>query len=191
MVDHLRSRSLLQGNNIREWHQSTRIRAYIILPQIARRHTERLIGLHVHAIGTIVEVEIVHVLRSHVDAKRLRYLADGDAHRLRFCTIDLNQLLRIVGRETGEQSRQILALTAGRDDFVSGIIQVLQRVAAKVLQLELESTEATDTLNRGRLKGDNDRARHTKQLRRNSRHYISSRMTFPLTIVNRLQWRED
>src|SRR6185312_5101271 len=97
VVDHLRSRGLLKRNDIREWHQPARFRAYIILPQIACRHAERFISLHVDAVRTIVEVEIVHVLRSHVDAKGLRNLADWDTHRLSFFSVYLDQLLRVVG----------------------------------------------------------------------------------------------
>ncbi len=71
-------------------------------------------------------------------------------------TINLHQLLRIVGREAGEETREIFPLAAGSHDLVRDCVKVLQSIAAQVLQLKLEAAETSDALNRGRLKGDHD-----------------------------------
>ena len=191
VIDHLRSRGLFQRDDIAERHQSVGVRAHVVLPQVARVHAERLIGLHVNAIGTIVEVEVVDVLRTHVDAQRLRHLADGHSDGLGLFAIDLHQLLRIVGGKAGEQSLQVLALAAGGDDLVRNRVEVLQRIAAQVLQLELESAEAADALNRRRFEGHHDRSRNAEQLGRDARHDVAGRVSFAFAVVDRLQRRED
>ena len=104
VIDHLRPGGLLQRDNIAQRHQAVGVGAHVVLPQVARVHAERLIGLHVNAIRAIVEVEIVHILRAHVDAEGLRDLADRHSDGFRLLAIDLHQLLRIVGGEAGEQA---------------------------------------------------------------------------------------
>ncbi len=120
-----------------------------------------------------------------------RDLADGHADGLGLLAIDLHQLLRIVGRIAGEQSGQIGTLPAAGHDLVRNGVQVLQRVAAQVLQLELESAEAADAVDRRRLKGHHDRSGNAEQLWRNTRHDVAGRMSLAFAVVNRLQRSED
>ena len=122
-----------------------------------------LVRLNVDTIGTIVEIEIVHVFRAHVNAERLRDLADGHADGFGLLTIDLDKLLGIVRGVAGEKAAQVLALTAGSDNFVRRGIEILQRVAAEILKLELESAEAADALNGRRLESHDDRARDAEK----------------------------
>src|SRR2546422_1126376 len=110
MIDDLRPRGLVQRHYISERNQAVSVGTHIIISQIACAHAEWLIGLHVYAIRAIVEVEIVHVLRTHVDTERLCDLANRYSDGLRLLAIDLHQLLRIIRGVTGEQSSQILAL---------------------------------------------------------------------------------
>ena len=117
VVDHLRARGVFQRDDVAERHQAVGIGTNVVLPQVRGRHAEGLVGLHVHAVGAIVEIEIVDVLRSHVDAKCLRDLTERHAHGLGLLAIDLHQLLRIVGGEAGEEPDQVLALAAGRQRF--------------------------------------------------------------------------
>ena len=65
---------------------------------------ELLVGLHVDAIRAIIEVEIVHVGRAHVDAQRVGDLRERDVQALGFFAIDGHQILRIIGGKGGEQS---------------------------------------------------------------------------------------
>ena len=103
------------------------------MSQVARIHTKRLIRLHVNPVGTIVEIEIVDVLRTHVHAERLRDLVDRHTNGFGLLTIDLHQLLRIVRCETGEQSSEIRPLAASAHDLMSNSVEVLQGIAAQVL----------------------------------------------------------
>ena len=191
MIDHLRPGRLLQRDDIAERHQAVGVGTHVVLPQVPRVHAERLIGLHVNAIGAIVEVEIVHVLRAHVDAERLRDLADRHSDGLGLFAIDLHQLLRIVGREAGEQSSQILALAAAGNDLVRNRVDVLQRVAAQILQLKLESAEASDAVDGRRFKRHHDGSGNAKKFWRDARHNVAGRVPFALAVVDRLQRSED
>ena len=84
--------------------------------------------------------------------------------RLRLFTVDLAQQLWIVRGIAGEQSSKSVILACLRRDCVRHAINVLKRVAAQVLQLELEAAKAADTLNGGRLEGDDDATRNHHQL---------------------------
>ncbi len=68
--------------------------------------------------------------------------------------------------------------------------EVLQRIAAKVLKLELESAEAADALNGRRFEGHDDRSGNRKQLGRNARNNRRRRMRCAFAAVDRLQRRE-
>src|SRR5262249_24613043 len=69
MADHLRPGGLPQGHDIAERHQAVGVRADIIMAQVAGGHAAGFVRLNVNAIGTIVEIEIVHVVRAHIDAE--------------------------------------------------------------------------------------------------------------------------
>src|SRR4029077_5252539 len=107
----------LQRDNISQGHQAVGLGTNVVLPQVPSIHAERLIGLHVHAVRAIVEVEIVYILRAHIDAERLRDLTDRDSNRFGLFAIDLYQLLWIVRGKAGEQSSQIGALAAAANDL--------------------------------------------------------------------------
>ena len=64
-----------------------------------------LVGLHIDAVGTIVEIEIVHVLRAHVDLERRRDLRERHAEALGLFAVDVHHELRIAGAEGGERAR--------------------------------------------------------------------------------------
>ena len=65
---------------------------------------ELLVGLHVHAIGAIVEIEIVDVGRAHVNLQRVVICWSGTLQAARFLAVDLDHELRIVGGERAEQT---------------------------------------------------------------------------------------
>src|SRR5207237_5168459 len=156
--------SLLQRDDVPERNQAAGVGAHIVFPQVSRGHAERLIGLHVNAIRAIIEVEVVHILRAHVNTQRLSNLADGDANGLGFFAIDLHQLLRIIRRESGEQSSQILPLAAAGNDLVRDGVDVLQGVATQILQFKLKSAKAADAMDYGRLELHHDSSWDTEQL---------------------------
>ena len=146
VIDDLRPGCFLERDDVVQRHQTVGVRPHIILAKVARIHAEGLVGLHVDAVRAVVEVEVVHILRPHVNAQGLGYLADGYADRFGLLTIDLHQLLWIGRRVAGKQSSKVLALAAGGHDLVGDVVQVLESVPAQVLQLELESAEAPDAL---------------------------------------------
>ena len=86
---------------------------------------------------------------------------------------------------------EIVPLAAGTDDLVRDVVEILQRIAAQVLKLELESAEAADALNRRRLERDHDGSGDAEQLGRNARNDVAGRVTFRFALVDRLQRSED
>ena len=126
--------------------------AHIKIVQVLGRHAEWLVGLHKDAIGAVVVVEVVDVLRAHEDAERGGDLRKRNAHRLGLFAIDGDQHLRIVGREGGQQAGQILALSACTHNLVCHAVQVGEGVLALVLKHELEAAVAADAVDGGGLK---------------------------------------
>ena len=108
--NHRRSRALLHGHKIVQRNHLARVGAHVVTVQVACIHAERLVGLHEHAIGAVVVIEVVDVLRAHEDVERCRNLRERNPHRLRLLAVDRHQLLRIVGREGCEQAGQFLVL---------------------------------------------------------------------------------
>src|SRR4029077_112999 len=191
MVDHLRPGRLLQRDNISQGHQAVGLGTNIVLPQVPSIHAERLVGLHVHAVGAIVEVEIVYILRAHVNAEGLRDLTDRHSNSFGLFAIDLYQLLRIVRGEAGEQSSQIGSLAAATNDLVRNGVDILESIATEILQLKLESTKTSQALDRGWFERRHDRSGNREQFWRDSRHNIAGRVSFTFAVVNRLQRSED
>src|SRR5260370_14026460 len=97
----------------------------------------------------------------------------------------------MIGGVDGEQSPQIGALAATADDLVRHRIQVLQRVAAQVLQLKLKSAKTPDAANGGRFERHHDRSRNAKELGRDPCHDVAGCMALTLTFVDGPQRRKD
>ena len=62
----------------------------VVLLEVGRLGAELLIGLHVDAIGAVVEVEVVDVLRAEQHRQRVGHLADRQAQAARAVAIDLD-----------------------------------------------------------------------------------------------------
>src|SRR5439155_15134473 len=103
----------------------------------------------------------------------------------------LDQLLRVVCSKAAEQSLYIFTLTAAGNDLVGNRVDVLQRVTSQVLQLELESAEASNAIDCGRLKCHNDGTRNAEQFRRYAGHNVTGSMALAFAVVNRFQRSED
>ena len=103
--DDRRPGALRDGDEVVERHHLPGIGAHVVAVQVAGRHAERLIGLHKYAIGAVIEVEVVDVLRAHENAERGGDLREGNAHRLGLLAIDGDQHLRIVRRESRDTGR--------------------------------------------------------------------------------------
>ena len=99
---------------------------------------ELLVGLHVDAVGAVIEIEIVDVGRSHVDAERVGDLAERNVQALGLFAIDGDDKLRVGGGVGGEQADQIFlfARAAFADEVVRGLVQILQGVAGLILDFD-------------------------------------------------------
>ena len=131
--------------------------ADVVLAEVVRVAAELLVGLHVDAVGTVVEVEVVDVAGAHEGAQGGGDLAEGDAHGLGLLAVDGDQELRIVGGEGGVHAGEAGAGRAAlSDDGVGDAIDVAEGVAAAVLQDELEAADGADAGDGGRLGGEGD-----------------------------------
>ncbi len=74
------------------------------LTQVPRTRPELLVGLDVHPVGAVVEVEVVHVLRPEEDLEGVRHFLEGQPEAARLVTVDVDHELRVVGPETREQA---------------------------------------------------------------------------------------
>ncbi len=99
--------------------------AHIELADVARLAAEVLVGLHVHAISAVVEVEIVDIGRTHVDLQRVGDLLDRHLQAARLGAIDLHHELRIVGGEGAEQPAQVLARIPFPHQVLRDVVELL------------------------------------------------------------------
>jgi hypothetical protein len=86
------------------------IGAHVVLPDVLRMRAELFVGLHIDAIGTVIEIEIVDVGRTHVDAEGVGDLAERDVQALGFFAIDGDDVLRIARGVGAEESGQVFFL---------------------------------------------------------------------------------
>ena len=107
--DDLRRGRLRNAHHVVQRDHLVRIGAHIELLDVAGLAAEALVGLHVNAIGAIVEIEVVDVRRAHVHLQRVADLLDGHLQAAGLGAIDVHHELRIVGREGAEQAAEILA----------------------------------------------------------------------------------
>ena len=98
VADDLRRGGLRDRHQVVERDHRPAIRAHIKLLDVLRLAPELLVGLHVHTIGPVVEVEIVHIRRAHVDAQRIGDLRQRDVQALCFFAVDRDQVLRVTAR---------------------------------------------------------------------------------------------
>ncbi len=143
------------------------IGADVVLPQIARTAPELLVGLHIDAIGAVVEVEVIHIGRSHVSAQRSRNLRQGYAHRQRLLPVYGDGELRVVGGKSGVQAAQPRGRILRRCNHrMRHSIDVSKGIAPAVLQHELEAADASDPLDCWRFHCIQNPAGNREQLRR-------------------------
>ena len=123
----------------------------MIVVQVASRHAEGLVGLHEDAIGAVVEVEVIDVLRAHEDAEGAGDLRERNIHRLGLLAVDGDQHLRVIGRVGGDQAGELPARIACAHNLVSDAGHVGEGVGALIQKHELEAAIAADAGDRGRL----------------------------------------
>ena len=143
MTDDLRRGRLAHDNQIVERDHGAGIGADIVLADVLGVGAELFVGLHIHTIGTVIEIEIVDVGRAHVDAESVGDLTERDVQALGFFAIDGDDILRIACRVGGEQSGEVLffALAAGASQVVGDFVEILKSVVALIQEFELESAE--------------------------------------------------
>ncbi len=86
---------------------------------------------------------------------------------------------------------QIGALAAAGNDLVRHGVDILQSVAAQVLQFKLKAAEASQALNGRRFEGHHDGSGNPKQFWRDARHNIAGRVPFAFALVDGLQRGKD
>ena len=163
MTDHLGRNGLRDLDQVIQRDHGSRVGAHVELRDVLSPRAELLVGLDVHAIGTIVEIEIIHVGRAHVHAQRVGNLLQRHVEALRLLTINRHQELRIICRVAGEHSLQTLSPVALPHDVASDIGQFLQSVSTLILHFKLEAAEFSQALDRGREERNHECSIHPEQ----------------------------
>src|SRR5271169_1928113 len=154
---------------------------------------ELFVGLDVDAIGTVIEIKIVDVGRTHVDAEGVGDLAERDVQALGLFAVDGDDVLRIVRGVSAEESCQVLfgTLGSGTNQVVSSFVDVLQGVIALIEQFVLEAAELAETLDGRRLEGDDDGAGDSEERAAEAVQDGSGGMLFTLALPVRTKGQED
>src|ERR1035438_8392173 len=124
---------------------------------------ELLVGLHINPIRTVIEIEIVDVGGTHVDAEGVGDLAERDVQALSFFAINGHDKLRIARGVGGEESGEVLAPEAGTSEVVGDFVEILKRVITLIQEFELEAAELAETLHGGRFEDDDNGAGNSEQ----------------------------
>ncbi len=192
MRDVLRTGAFDDGDKIVEWNHLAAVGADVVLANVLRGETEGSISLYVDAVGAVVELEVVDVLRTHVDAEGVVDLRERNADGLGFVAIDGDDQLRVVGGEAGvEAGDASVRITASADDLVSDAIEIGEGVATFILQLELEAAEAADTLNGWRRESDDKASGDAEELGLDTGDDVCIGMTLLEPRVFRIERSED
>ena len=160
VIDDLGRGALGDGGEIFQRDHGSGIGADIVLADILWIGAELFVGLHVDAIGTVIEIEIVDVGRTHVDAERVGDLAERDVKALGLFAIDGDEVLRIVCGVGGEEAGDIFfrALAGGANQVVGRLVEILEGMRSLIEEFVLETAELAETLDGGRLEGNGDGA---------------------------------
>src|SRR5258706_327946 len=158
MRNDLRICGLLDSHEIVERNHLPGVGAQIILTDVFWLRAEFAVGLHVNTVRAVIKIEIVHINRPHVNLQSVTDLAEGHLQALGLFAVDAHQVLRVVRREAGEKSNDILADIPLRRQLVRRLRDALQRVASQILQLKLESPELPQSLHRRWIERNHDRA---------------------------------
>src|SRR5215469_1096109 len=130
----------------------------VIFPDIFGLRAELAVGLNIDAVGAVVEVEVVHINRAHIDLQRVGDLAERHLQTLGFFAVDLNDVLGIVSGEAAEESDQIFARVSFGCQLVGGFGEGFEGIASQVLKFKGESTELAQAEDGRRIKRDYHRA---------------------------------
>ena len=164
MADHLRRRRLAQPHDGIERHHLAASASARRAARDRRIGAKALIGLHVDAIGAVVEIEVVDVLRAEEHLQGVGDLAHRQSKTARPVAIDVDDELRIVGAKRREQARDPAALVAGCDQRLCRARQPGDVAAGLVEHFELEAAEHRQPLNGWRRKRHDHAARNAEQL---------------------------
>src|SRR5271165_2759124 len=132
---------------------------------ISRIKSTDLIGLHsiigvrlnVYLIGASEEIEIVHVIRPEISLQRIEDAQKGDAQTLHLRAVNIYIQLRHLRTERAEHLCQSRLSVSGTHQLVCYCLQLAEPKMASIFDLELESADRTNALDRRRRKGRDDR----------------------------------
>ncbi len=148
--DGFRRRAVAHGHEVAERHHASVRRPHIVAGDVVRLRAKLLVRLHVDAVRTVVEVEIVDVGRTEQHLHRVGDVAQRHAEALGLRAVDVNQQLRIVGGELREQTREPRRLVRLTDQLIGGRFEILDRPAALIEQFVGEAAERAETVDRRR-----------------------------------------
>ena len=92
MRDDLGIRGLLDTHEVVERNHLPGVGPQVILPNVFWLRAELTVGLQVDTVRTVIEIEIVHINRAHVDLQSVSDLAEGHLQTLRFFAVDADQV---------------------------------------------------------------------------------------------------
>ena len=132
--------------------------AGVELAQVLGVRAVLLVGLHVDAVGAVVEVEVVHVGRAQEDLQRVGDLAQRQVEAARLVAVDVDHELRVVGAEAREEARPPARSGSPRPASAAAALGQARDVAARLVeQLVLEAAEDGEALDAGRRERDHQR----------------------------------
>ena len=175
-------------------HRACPSRSRVELAQVARVGAVLLVGLHVDAVGAVVEVEVVHVGRARGTPDSASVTSrSGSVEAARAVAVDLDHELRVVGAEAREEPDHLAAL-------VRRARRAAPAASGQAARCRRPSGRAARTGSRRRPRGPGSRRRERDHERVRDRHQrpahtaqapAASEWLLPLALAVVLEARED
>ena len=161
----------------------------VVLADILRVGAELFVGLHVDAIGAVVEIEIVDVGRTHVDAEGVGDLAERNVEALGLFAVDGDDVLRIVCGVGSEEAGDIFlrTLAGGANEVVGHLVEILEGMSSLIEEFVLEAAELAEALDGGRFEGNDDSTGDSEERTAEAVQDGGGAMFFALTFTVRLE----
>src|SRR5215207_6297950 len=140
-----------------ERHHLAQIVAHLEIEDVLRRHAVGRVGREQHAEDAASAAEVVGVRAAERDRQRGVDVRDGEPERPRFDPVDHHAKLRRVLLPLGPHADEHGALAGRAEQLVARRAQLLERVAAAILEHEAEAARHAEPLDRRRVEREHHR----------------------------------
>ena len=171
-------------------HRALRV-PHLELRDVVGRGSELRVRLHLHLVGAAELVEVVHVHRPEIGLHGLEQVGEDDAFVLHLVPIHLDVELGHVDPVAAEDPRQLGRLIRLAEERLGGVVERGLAQAGAVLQLQLESADLAEAVDRRRREDGHEGVLNAGELGVERARDVQAVLVLPVPLVERLEGEED